>query len=233
MDPRKLHTEFGLDERVGGECAYCGGSPDTADHTPSKVLLEDPLPDNLPVVAACAECNRGFSSDEEYLACFLECVLVGTVQPDRLRPKIQAALRHSPKLVREIASSVRPDSRGRRIWVPDYRRVERVMVKLARGHMLYELGAPRLEAPQSVTCIPFLSMSVEDRLAFERPGAGEIRGWPEIGSRAFLRACGGPPFADQCGPWIQVQRNRYRYAVDEGAVQMVLAEYLACAVRWD
>lgn len=233
MDPRKLCTEFGLDERLAAEgCAYCGGVPDTVDHVPSKVLLDDPLPSNLPVVPACMNCNRGFSLDEEYFACFLECVMMGTTEPDRLRQKIQRALRHSPRLREQIATSDHTDSSGRMVWTPDTRRVEKVVLKLARGHALYELSSAQLETPQSIQCIPLLAMSVDDRENFERAGTGELRGWPEIGSRAFLRAVGVPPYADQHGPWIEVQAGRYRYTVDEGVVQIVLAEYLACSVEW-
>ena len=74
MDPRKLF----VDERLIGSCVYCGGAPDSRDHVPSKVLLDDPLPPDLPVVEACSTCNGNFSLDEEYLACFLECVFSGS-----------------------------------------------------------------------------------------------------------------------------------------------------------
>lgn len=74
MDPKHLF----VDERLKGSCVYCGGPPETVDHVPSRVFLDDPLPENLPVVEACRECNGGFSLDEEYLACLLECVMTGT-----------------------------------------------------------------------------------------------------------------------------------------------------------
>ncbi len=233
MDPRKRHTEFGLDERLAAQgCAYCGLTPDTVDHVPSKILLDDPLPDNLPVVPACSECNRSFSLDEEYFACFLDCVLLGTVDLKRLRPKVQRALRHSTKLAEQIASSAHTDPNGGMVWTPDVRRVENVVLKLARGHAFYERCSPQLEMPESLWYIPFPSMSDDDRENFECAGSGGLRGWPEIGSRAFLRAVGVSPYAEQCSPWIQIQAGRYRYAVDEGTVQLVLAEYLACYVEW-
>lgn len=237
MDPRKLHTEYGLDERLAaGGCAYCGGPADTVDHVPSKVLLDDPLPANLPVVPACARCNRGFSLDEEYLACFLECVLAGSAEPDRLRrPKIEQALRHSAKLSEQISGSVGTAPDGRLLWTPDSRRVENVVLKLARGHALYELSSAQLEMPEAVACLPLLAMNPDDRDRFERAGSGEMRGWPEIGSRAFLRAADVAPYSSQCGPWIEVQTGRYRYSVDDNGgahVRMVLSGYLACSVEW-
>ena len=74
MDPRHLP----VDSRLIGQCVFCGGEPGTSEHVPSKILLDDPLPGDVPTVEACATCNASFSLDEEYLACFLECVLCGT-----------------------------------------------------------------------------------------------------------------------------------------------------------
>ena len=55
-------------------CCYCGDFADTVDHVPSKVFLEKPYPENLPVVPCCKKCNERFSLDEEYVAVLLECV---------------------------------------------------------------------------------------------------------------------------------------------------------------
>ncbi|HEY7769949.1 MAG TPA: hypothetical protein VIB55_17395, partial [Longimicrobium sp.] len=81
MDPRKLF----LDERHSLYCAYCGDVPSTADHVPSKVLLDQPFPENLPVVRCCITCNNRFSRDEPYVACLIECVISGSVDIDRVR----------------------------------------------------------------------------------------------------------------------------------------------------
>ena len=56
MDPRKLF----VDERLIGMCSYCGREPETRDHVPSRILLDDPFPPNLPVVEACRTCNESF-----------------------------------------------------------------------------------------------------------------------------------------------------------------------------
>jgi hypothetical protein len=198
--------------------------------------LDDPFPENMPVVDACTICNGGFSLDEQYLACFLECVLTGSTNPDLLsRPKIKFILNDKIELRKRIQSCCRLDADGKLIWTPEIDRVRNVVVKLARGHAAYELGIPQLDPPDQVTILPLVSMADEDRVVFENAGAGEVRGWPEVGSRAFLRACGAAPYADQKGPWISVQPNRYRYTVDQYGgvrVQVVLAEYLACLVDW-
>lgn len=226
-----------VDERLLGTCAFCGGMPDTRDHVPSKILLDDPLPKNLPIVESCAKCNQGFSLDEEYFACFLECVLVGSSSLTQIRRvKVKRALEHNPKLAAQIQAAATLTDEGVRLWIPEAERVQNVVVKLARGHAAYELSLVQGDEPAEVIFRPFSAMSVDEREKFERAGAGEIRGWPEINSRAFLRATGAEPFADSPGPWIVVQEGQYRYSVDEGGgvrVQIVISEYLACIVVWE
>lgn len=233
MDPK--HYLF-VDERLLGRCVYCGGMPDTRDHVPSKILLDDPLPANLAVVEACVDCNRGFSLDEEYLACFLECVLVGSSEVDLVRrPKVKRALLHNRRLAERIQSSAHLDEDGRCVWIPESR-VSNVLVKLSRGHVVYELSLTRIDEPREIVFRPLSTMSALERETFERAGAGDIRGWPEVGSRAFLRACGAEPYSEQQGPWVVVQPHQYRYTVDQHdgvRVQIVLAEYVACIVDWE
>lgn len=233
MNPK--HYLF-VDERLLGVCAYCGGTPDTRDHVPSRFFLDDPLPDNLPVVAACAACNQRFSLDEEYLACFLECVLVGSSDIKRVRrEKVRRALSRNSRLAERIRSAARIDDNGALGWVPENNRVRNIVVKLARGHAAYELSVTQLDEPDEVDFFPLPVISECDRRAFENAGAGKARPWPEVGSRAFLRACGAEPYTDQDGPWVVVQPGRYRYSVDQHGgvrVQFVLAEYLACIVDW-
>ena len=219
-------------------CVYCGAHhPDTRDHVPSKVLLDEPYPPQLPSVDACVNCNTGFSLDEQYLSCFLECVICGTVEPSMLqRPNVKRILGGTPALQRRIGASRRTDEAGNLSWQPETDRVRKVMMKLARGHAAYELY-PKLEEPDEVVLVPFPTMSGHDKDTFEdvAPGAPDL--WPEIGSRAFLRALGKQPDQfDQVGKWVVVQPGRYRYSIVETGgvlVQIVLSEYLTCMVTWD
>lgn len=166
-----------IDKRLLGVCVFCGGLPDTRDHVPSKVFLDEPLPDNLPIVEACAICNQGFSLDEEYLACFLEVVIHGCVEPDKLtREKIKRSLAINQRLVARLESSLRIDDNGQKVWMPEIDRVTNVILKLARGHANYELGLPQFDKPTFISFKPFLSMSEEEMENFENAGEGEIRG---------------------------------------------------------
>lgn len=112
--------------------------------------------------------------------------------------------------------------------------MQNVLLKLARGHIAFELGLQRDDDPFCVSLSPIELFSNDERKRFERPDANVVRAlWPEIGSRAFIRACavGGPPVED----WITVQSDRYRYLVSQNAgdyVQIVLSEYLACRIGW-
>lgn len=230
MDPRHLF----LDSRLTGACAYCGTQPDTHDHVPSRVLLDEPFPRQLPVVDACEACNGSFSLDEQYVACFVEAVLSGTVEPLAIgRANVKRILSENAALAARIKASQRTDKDGKLIWEPEIGRVRRIVVKLARGHAAYELY-PQLAEPEEVMFAPLLVMSDHEIARFENGGGG-LRGWPEIGSRAFFRACGKSPDGfEQTGDWVVAQPGRYRYAVDEAPclVRIVLSEYLACQIVW-
>lgn len=230
MDPKQLFA----DERTTGFCVYCGAKPTTRDHVPSRVLLDEPFPADLPVVPACESCNGSFSKDEEYLACLVECALNGATEPDLVRrDKVGRILREHPPLAALISQGKRVDDAGRLIWMPNAQRVRNVVVKLARGHAAYELSEPRLDEPESVSFVPFCTMSQVQMQSFEASGP-MTAGWPELGSRAFLRAVGCSLAPSKEG-WITVQAARYRYLVAQLnglVVRAVLSEYLACEVVW-
>ena len=233
MDPRHLF----MDKRLIGMCVYCGAQPETRDHVPSKVLLDKSYPLQLPVVRACENCNASFSLDEQYLACVIECVICGTVEAAGLqRPNIKHILSGNAALQFRIENSIRRDQADNLLWAPEIDRVRNVILKLARGHIAYELY-PKIEKPIKVIFAPLPTLSEVERDAFENVTSGKLDLWPEIGSRVFFRAGGkSPDRFEQSGDWVVVQLGRYRYATveTEGVlVKMVLSEYLACMVFWE
>ena len=233
MDPRHLF----IDERYTCICVYCGTQPDTRDHVPSKVLLDEPVPPELPVVGACRRCNDSFSLDEQYLACFLDCVICGDAEASGARrPNVKRILEEKPTLQSRIEGARKRDKADNLLWEAEADRVRNVILKLARGHAAYELY-PKLEKPNTVSFASLQILSDDQRAAFEKvAGDNYIDLWPEIGSRAFLRAFGKPPDRiPLSGGWVVVQPDRYRYTVVETGgvlVRMVLSEYLACEVVW-
>jgi hypothetical protein len=218
------------DDRNQGWCVYCGGSDETCDHVPSRVLLDEPLPEKLPVVPACGKCNNSFSRDEEYLACLVECALTGSLATASKRPRIGSILERSAGLAARLTAA-RTESEGQVRFSAETERVRNVLVKLARGHAAFEENEPQLGEPASVAFAPFTAMSEQQRDSFEF--AKEPRGfWPEVGSRAMHRAVLGDVGTHG---WIEVQANRYRYRVHPGGrmVHIVIAEYLAAEVKWE
>ena len=116
------------------------------------------------------------------------------------------------------------------IWTPELERIERVIVKIARGHVLFELGQVIESPPNRVNVLPIEKLSPWQLNQFEYPRGPA--GWPEVGSRLMIRLVE----TGECGEggWIEVQRGIYRYAIDEWPrVRMVLREYLAAEVAWD
>lgn len=232
-----------VDERQKSWCIQCGASiggvETSEDHVPSKGLLREPRPANLPVVDICTPCNNGFSADEEYLFLFLNCVLAGTTDPDgQDDPKVGRALRRHEKLRARIEHSRTEhqtvDGETRLVWMPETERVNRVIVKNARGHAFYEYGEPMLRKPDDVWAAPLESLTAAQRNAFENiQGDGMLAGWPEVGSRMMTRVMTGQDLRDG---WVIVQDGVYRYGVAQSGgilVRSVLFEYLASEVRWD
>jgi hypothetical protein len=231
MDPRQLFA----DERYAAFCVFCGASPTTREHVVSRVFLDDPLPEDLPIVSSCHRCNSGFSLDEEYVACLIDCVVCGSIDPATVhREKVKASLRHSPAIAARISARHTENGTGIVIWKPENNRVRNVVVKLARGHVAHRYSEPQLEEPIHVMFVPLMVMSAEQRDAFEEIPESPI--YPEIGSRAFkdILVVGEEVYAAEDG-WLVLQPGRYRYAVaqsDEVVVRIVLSEYLACEVVW-
>lgn len=221
------------DTRNKGFCAHCGGPEETRDHNPSKIFLDAPLPANVPVASACKACNAGFSDDEEYVACLLECIIAGHVDPDRLvRASVARTLEGNQRLQREILQCRREEG-DQILWDPDQVRLRRIAEKLARGLVDFELNEPKLHPPDDIGIAPLMLLSVDDRRTFEGEPVG-LALWPEIGSRAFHRVILGDEPEFENG-WIVVQQDRFRYRVtqeDGTRVRMVLREYLAVEVAW-
>jgi hypothetical protein len=148
------------DDRQKAWCIHCGSwlteVEATRDHVPTKAFLQEPYPANLPVVAVCVGCNRGFSKDEEYFFGFLGSTLVGSTDPHaQVIPAGRRILEKNAKLRGRIErSKTTYDTLGgetRLIWRPENDRIERVIVKNARGHAFFEYGEPMLEALLNAT----------------------------------------------------------------------------------
>lgn len=220
------------DDRYKGYCVLCGGEPETRDHVPSKVFLDRPYPEQLPVVPTCDKCNNQLSLDEEYVACVIECVIAGSCDPETLtRNKIGRILTEKPEFQKQLSNSMNVYDNQCCKFTFRKERVSRVCLKLARGHISYELGIVHSEIPTNTFWKPVNCFSEDELRCFDSPS--QLSVWPEVGSRSLQRAVSG--FDLDSKGWITVQPDLYRYRVfqDNGEiVQIILREYLACMVVW-
>lgn len=228
-----------VDQRQRSWCIHCGqtlaGVEANRDHAPSKSMLLEPYPENLPFVEVCKRCNEGFSLDEEYMIAFLGCVLTGSTEPSRQHiPRAARILERSEKLRARIerrkTEYKTQGGESRCVWKPETKRVERVVLKNARGHAFFEYGEPMLDAPSVVWFAPLASLTSQEREDFENIDSSGV--WPEVGSRMMTRVITGQDMTDG---WLIVQDGVYRYSVTQAGgmvVKSVLFEYLATQVHW-
>lgn len=185
MDPRQLF----FDERLTGQCIYCGLHPDTRDHVPSKVLLDDPLPPNLPVVPACAKCNQSFSMNELYTACLIECVVSDTIKPEGLKcAKIQRLLHEYPDVHTRLCHSWVENLFGNHYFRPESEKMIATVLKLARGHAWFEQVLFQLEEPDDISIVPMMFMSEKELEAFEKPAISGRKNLPTRNRNTSIQA---------------------------------------------
>lgn len=233
------------DNRLINGCIYCGGAADTRDHVPSRVFLDSPYPENLPVVGACRECNQGFSKDEEYFVCWIESARATCTDPNKIkRPSVARAMERSPALRARIESAIKRYEDKIEFGV-ESERVKNVMLKLARGHAAFELSQPCHQQPDQFWCGPLTTLTQDERELFYAPHMQQMLG--EIGSRnqrrlQVMEMVLQTDTEDKSvarfllNDWIDVQEDYYRYlAIDDAGIQViriVIAELYACEVVW-
>lgn len=218
------------DWRLRNVCAYCGEYAETEDHVPSKCFLDKPLPQNPPVVPCCHQCNASFTEDEEYVFCLIECMKAGTTDPMQIeRIKAQQTLQHSTGLRRRLDGQYR-DFGGVKVWDYERSRLERVIRKLAFGHLAYENESLFFNNNFIIlTCKVISQMTQQEIHRFEEPYMSSLL--PEVGGRA-LSGCLIMEGSMCVSMWHVIQPNRYRFCTspDGHHVKFVISEYLAVEV---
>ena len=222
----------------------CEANPEkTREHIPSKCLLRAPYPENLMVTKVCQKCNASFSRDEEYLSALLAAVLAGSTDPVKQKtledsrrftrqPALRARIEKSKIVTRTLFGETEV------VFTPELERVENVVLKNARCHVLYELDRRAVFSdPDYIFCAPLRSLSQEQRIEFEE-NEDLALGWAEVGTRMFMRQCYSFNLSqpDMLGSWVIVQDGVYRFlASDSGdnvLIRSVIGEYLATEVCW-
>ena len=237
-------TDF-ADSRLINDCIYCGGAPDTREHVPSRTFLDKPYPNNLPVVGCCDECNKSFSKDEQYVVCLIESILAGSTDPEKIRrAAVGRTMRRAPALRARIESAIRQHDDCVEFAVEEDR-LRNIMLKLAKGHAVYELREVFKKEPSHFWCGALSSVTNEELESFEASHFQEMFG--EVGCRNLqrlvvmqlqLEAENGSPMSMGLlmNDWIEVQEGNYRYmAISEAggvSIRIVIAEYLGCEIIW-
>jgi hypothetical protein len=176
------HFNSYADSRLITACIYCGAGTETRDHCPSRILLDEPYPENLPIVPACGACNVGFSLDEEYFGCLVECARTGSIETVQ-RPKIHRILKDSPALAAKLRNARTVADNGETLFSVEGERIKAVALKLACGHAAFELSQPARQEPSRIMIAPLHVMAAAARQHFETPPP--VSGYPEVGSRAM------------------------------------------------
>ena len=221
------------DQRLDKMCSYCGDLPETRDHVPSRILLDEPYPENLPVVPCCLKCNLELSADEEYFACAIECLIHGTTEIQKLRrDKIKTILIRK-ELLRQSLRKAFIQEKGEIRFKIDSDRFKKVIIKLAKGHVKYENSEPMLKIPTTIWIKPIISMTELELDHFFKET--EIDKAAEVGSRALsqmLINANKTPISH----WTIVQENNYQYSVEVSLgrvnVKILIWNYLAIVVSW-
>lgn len=217
-----------VDDRFSAFCYACHGVPETRDHVPPKVFLDEPYPENLPVIGCCRSCNEDPSLDEEYTACLLEvaaCRQDGSIE----RPKISRILAERPALAKRLAEATTADGH----LTVEQDRVQRVIEKMGRGLWNYEVGETTGTLEATVGVAPISTLSENDLQRFLRVPTPKLL--PEVGSRLMFKVLGALGAEQEPDPWQVVQSARFAYAIDtssgaRGRIKMILRDFLAAEV---
>lgn len=191
----------------------------------------------MPLMEVCQTCNSSFSGDEEYVAAFLGAVLSGSADVEsQIIERSARIFRHNPLLRDRIdrAKQVERNLFGEETvcWSPELERIERVLVKNARGHAFYEISEPMLDQPSKVWFGPLATLNKRQTEHFENV-MWTSGLFPEVGSRMMTRFLTGEDLDEG---WVIVQEGVYRYAVMQTGgmiVRIVLREYLAAEIAWE
>ena len=139
---------------MGDVCAYCGAAdPQTVDHVPPKLMLEEPYPNNIVTVPACLDCNKRFMKDDEYTRTViaLDFRAAGNSAAQSRLPKVLRSLgypkakRFSDYLRRQLKPTDLVDATGNPLGIRaevDISRIDATGKRFARGMYYYLAGTP-------------------------------------------------------------------------------------------
>lgn len=217
-DSRMKHRVY-FERNTLMNCIFCGDVAETREHAPSKVFISPPLPSDLPTIPSCQKCNNKFSSDELYSAMLIK-LLRNKYDGYSLTPLDQERL--SKKEGREAAQFIIENEDA--LEYIDNKRLENVLIKLARSHAVYELydcfeyeDKSRFKIDLFYDFKPFIEQDVKNDIASIVRADNLLL--PEMGAKFYERLCcihlqgvNGPsqmviPFL----AWNDIKEDEYSY----------------------
>jgi hypothetical protein len=144
-------------------CVYCHGIASSRDHVVARTILARPLPQNLPTVPSCDDCNNRFSKDEQYFAAVLGMVGRTPEIEERVQEgaDIYRTLEQSPRLDDRLISSVFyiPELGAPPILQVEERRVESILQKIAFGLFLAKFHPKTIPSLASFKPVPIRNVT--------------------------------------------------------------------------
>lgn len=154
---------------------------------PAKVFLEKPYPNDLPVLPACRCCNNGFSEDELYVKMYIDSLKYLSGYGSSLKKHTLENLKKNTAFL-DAQSDLSRYYDGKSL--PTNQRIERILTKLAIGHMVYELSEGysdngRYTKPKQISYSFLLNMPKSEVESFDDFIIMTDKKVPTIGSRVY------------------------------------------------
>jgi hypothetical protein len=200
-------------------CIYCGENAQTREHCPPRSFFpEHDFPDNLRVLPACINCNKGFSHDEEIVKDYLNCIYDYFYKNDFSKEYPVAIKKYA-----ELSEKNR--------W-PIYE-AERIFSKVAQGLAIYEMSEGFGDygwIPQVTNYVCKYWVTKNEWKSLSMPVVVDV--FPELGTRAsdgiFIVQIGSDAIEVCSVMWTELKEDVFSYIVwmqdDIIKVRMILRD---------
>lgn len=225
-DPNELKPYVEFSRKGTHYCIYCGAISDTREHSPSKVFLSKPYPEDLPVLPACKKCNNGFSSDELYTEIYIDAMKFLSGRTSYMSEKNQERM-----YLNSAFLDAQNDLKGfyNTGYITSNEKILHILTKLAICHMIYELteGYYHIKGcciyPSSIKYKLDFEMTKQEKEEYDEILFMSDKKLPSIGSRVYdriyvlstnLTAVDRTHNSDislVMMDWNDIQDNEYRY----------------------
>ena len=240
----KIRCRVDFRRNATNYCIYCGNLADTREHSPSKVFLHKPYPNDLPVLPACKRCNNSFSDDELYSEVYIDSLKYISGVSKEL------TLENKERLYKSFAyydAQCDYYSYLETGEIPSREKTKKIFVKLALCHSIYELleGYAKENSTFELKSIEYFyrfEKSDKEIKEFLMPIMMNDKVLPQLGSRAYENIQVLEPVLKSLSDestqkiqlvimlWTIIQENEYEYVAwidnDEINVRIAIHDFV-------